>query len=201
MKNFIVSIFVKSILLIILIGIFIGVASLSSSTDNKKVLSELEKKESYWFLLHRKSNMEYLYKGVAGEKGESVLVRSFKVKVGAPGQSPTPLPKLLGKKYWVIIDKQSEENSETSPYFLTLNIPVSEEEPYGPIPYLECNGQCNWNIPGYFGLHGTGGNPAKLSKEDPGSSGCIRHLDEEITYLYNLLDPRKEEIRYYIEDI
>lgn len=60
------------------------------------------------------------------------------------------------------------------------------------------------NVTGYiriFGLHGTGGQPEKLSKDDPGSSGCIRHKDEDITYLYNLLDPQKEEIRYYVSEI
>lgn len=84
---------------------------------------------------------------------------------------------------------------------LTLNIPVSDTEPFGPEPYLECNGQCNWILPGAFGLHGSGGNPEKLSSTDPGSSGCIRHTDEDITYLYNILDHQKAEIRYYIKDI
>lgn len=60
--------------------------------------------------------------------------------------------------------------------------------------------QCNWNLPGNFGLHGTGGNPSKISPEDPGSSGCIRHSDEDITYLYEILEPEKGEIRYYIKD-
>ena len=79
--------------------------------------------------------------------------------------------------------------------------PVSEEEPFGPTPYIECDGQCNWILPGAFGLHGVNGNSEKLSEFDLGSSGCIRHSNEDITYLYNLLDPEKEEIRYYIEDI
>ena len=69
------------------------------------------------------------------------------------------------------------------------------------MPYTECNGQCNWILPGAFGLHGVNGDLSRLSIENPGSSGCIRHSDEDITYLYNNLDPQKEEIRYYIEDI
>lgn len=158
-------------------------------------------KEMYWFLLHRKSNTEELYYGLPNDKNQSKLIKNFIVKTGIPGEKPTPLPQLLGREYWKVIDKvEAFDNEETAPYFLTLDVPVSEEEPFGPTPYLECNGQCNWILPGYFGLHGTASNEVKLSKDDPGSSGCIRHKDEDITYLYQLLDPKKEEIRYYIQD-
>ena len=92
------------------------------------------------------------------------------------------------------------DNPETAPFFLTLDIPAPETEPYGPVPYEECGGQCYWVVPGAFGLHGVAGNPSKLSREDPGSSGCIRHSDEDITYLYSLLSPAKEKIRYYVVD-
>lgn len=48
-----------------------------------------------------------------------------------------------------MIDKvEAVDNPETAPYFLTLDIPVSDEEPFGPAPYLECDGQCNWVLPG-----------------------------------------------------
>jgi lipoprotein-anchoring transpeptidase ErfK/SrfK len=158
--------------------------------------------EGYWFLLHRKANREYFYYGIPGEKEKSTLLKIFVVKTGIPNERPTPLPQLLGRKYWIITNKESSsDNPETSPYFLTLDIPVNDEEPFGPTPYLECGGQCNWMLPGYFGLHGSGADPSKLSDENPGSSGCIRHTDEDITYLYNVLDPKKEEIRYYIEDV
>ena len=121
---------------------------------------------SHWLLLHRKSNIEYLYYGFAGEKTKSTLVKTFKVKSGIPGERPTPLPSLLGKKYWIITEKHEEtENPETAPYFLTLNVPVSDEEPFGPTPYLECNGQCNWILPGYFGLHGSGGDRRTRSRQ------------------------------------
>ncbi len=165
--------------------------------------------QAYWFELHRTSNIEYLYRGVPGEKTESTLIKTFTVKTGIPGERPTPLPELVGRKYWKIVAKQPEmENPETAPYFITLDVPAPSVEPYGPVPYLECldsptagaDGQCNWVTFGYFGLHGTGGNSSKLSVEDPGSSGCIRHSDEDITYLYNLLEPDKEEIRYYVFD-
>ena len=171
---------------------------------------ELQKKELYWFELQRSDNIENLYKGIPGDKAKSTHIRSFRVKSGIPGERPTPLPKLVGRDYWLVTDKQAQvDNPETAPYFLTLNIPVSDEEPFGPVPYEECGGlpastdsslggQCNWILPGAFGLHGSGGNLEKLSDFDPGSSGCIRHSDEEITYLYNLLNPEKEEIRYYI---
>lgn len=84
---------------------------------------------------------------------------------------------------------------------MSLDIPISEEAPFGPRPYLECDGQCNWELPGKFGLHGVGGDNRRLSMDDPGSSGCVRHKDEDIRYLYNLLDPGKSEIRYYVEDV
>ncbi len=102
----------------------------------------------------------------------------------------------------MIIDKVSaKDNPETAPYFLTLDVPVGEEEPFGPTPYLECDGQCNWKLPGYFGLHGVNGDNSRLSKDNLGSSGCIRHKDEDITFLYNILDPKNKEIRYYIDDV
>ena len=41
-------------------------------------------KESYWMLLHRKSNVEYLYKGIAGDKSKSYLIKTFLVKPGIP---------------------------------------------------------------------------------------------------------------------
>ena len=164
-------------------------------------LPQQKKEESFWLLLKRLSNKEYLYIGTAGNISKSKLIKSFTVKSGIPKERPTPLPYVLGKKYWIITEKHEEkDNPETAPYFLTLNIPVSGEEPFGPTPYLECNGQCNWILPGAFGLHGVNGNSEKLSKIDPGSSGCIRHSNKDITYLYNVLDPAKEEIRYYIED-
>lgn len=152
-------------------------------------------------MLNRKSNIEKLYRGVPGNENASTLLKTFVVKTGIPGERPTPLPQLLGKEYWTLVKKEVSDNPETAPYFLTLDVPTSDEEPYGPTPYLECNGQCNWITPGFFGLHGTAGHPEKLSSEDPGSSGCIRHRDEDITYLYNLLEPEKEGIRYYIQDI
>lgn len=169
------------------------------------LLNKQEKPESlpqkYWFVLHRKANKEELFQGVPGDKKKSKLVKTFTVKVGIPGERPTPLPKLLGKNYWLLIAKEEQkDNPETAPYFLKLNIPVPAEEPYGPAPYNECNGQqCHWILPGAFGLHGINGDPSRLSPENPGSSGCIRHKDEDITYLFNLLDPSKSEIRYYID--
>lgn len=159
-------------------------------------------KSSYWFVLHRTSNKEDLYRGTPGVKEKSKRIKTFDVKVGIPGQSPTPLPQLLGKEYWLITNKEdSSDNPETAPYFLTLNIDAPEGFPYGPMPYEECDGvQCDWGKPGYFGLHGVAGDMSKLSQEDPGSSGCIRHSDEDIVYLYNLLDPQNEEVRYYVEE-
>lgn len=160
------------------------------------------KQENYWFVLYRKSNTEELYKGIPGDKQNSQLIKTFTVKTGIPGERPTPLPQLMGRDYWVIIEKHEEkENPETAPYFITLDIPAPIDPPYGPVPYEECNGeQCDWVRPGYFGLHGVAGDPSRLSEEDLGSSGCIRHSDEDITYIYNLIDPHKEQIRYYVED-
>lgn len=173
----------------------------SQKQSDKKVLS-LQSQSAYWFLLHRKSNIEYLYSGTPGEPKKSTLVKAFLVKTGIPGERPTPLPHLVDREYWLITQKmETKENPETAPYFLTLDVPVTSIEPYGPRPYHECNGQCNWVLPGSFGLHGIAGNPHKLDKYDPGSSGCVRHSDEDITYLYNLLDPHRQEIRYYVADI
>ncbi len=139
-----------------------------------------------------------LYFGQAGNISASVLVRTFRVKTGVPGERPTPLPRLVGREYWIITGKyDAHQNPETSPYFIALDVPVSDELPFGPQPYLECGGQCNWEVPGEFGLHGVGGNATKLSSGDPGSSGCIRHSDEDITYLFNIVGGGE---KYYVLD-
>jgi lipoprotein-anchoring transpeptidase ErfK/SrfK len=152
----------------------------------------LQTRFSYWLLLYRKSNLEFLYYGLPGNYSNSYIIKIFKVKSGVPNERPTPLPGLLGREYWII--------NNFTPQFLALDIPVSDGPPYGPVSYRECNGQCNWSIPGSFGLHGVDGDMTKLSDDDPGSSGCVRHSDWDIAYLYNLLSPKKEEIRYYIEE-
>jgi len=165
---------------------------------------QVEKHEDkYWLLLHRKSNIEYLYQGVAGDESNSKLIKKFEVKSGVPGQKPTPLPKLLGREYFLITQKfETRDNPETSPYFLMFDIEVEDAPPYGPTPYLECGGsQCNWELSGPFGLHGVNGDLTRLSADNPGSSGCVRHRDEDIIFLFHLLDPDRDEIRYYIEDI
>lgn len=189
--------------LILLCIAFLGAGAYFYKGLGRKEISQQSAKNAYWFVLQRKSNKEYLYSGIPGEKEKSTLVKTFQVKAGIPNERPTPLPKILGKKYWLITDKiSSKDNPETAPYFLTLNIPAPSEEPFGPSPYKECNGtQCNWILPGAFGLHGINGDISRLSLDNPGSSGCIRHSDTDITYLYNVLDPNNEEIRYYIEDI
>lgn len=171
--------------------------------------SSVTREEKYWFILHRKSNTEELFFGTPGERDNSYKMKEFIVKTGIPGERPTPLPQLLGKDYWLLTEKvDSSENLETAPYFLKLNVPISDVEPYGPSPYAECNGgdpasrrdkQCNWQLPGEFGLHGVNGDESRLAVENPGSSGCIRHRDEDIIFLYHLLDTDKE-IRYYVED-
>lgn len=155
---------------------------------------------TYWFHLVRGENIEYLYRGIPGDAAKSQLVKTFQVKVGTPGESPTPLPGLVGKRYWTIIDKYSSaENPETAPYFLELDVPGWDTEPYGPTPYEECNGQCFWRLPGEFGLHGVNGDLTRLSEENIGSSGCVRHSDEDITYLYGIIKI-EDKVRYYVTE-
>ncbi|MDO8658255.1 MAG: L,D-transpeptidase [Candidatus Levybacteria bacterium] len=191
---------VLSVLIISLFFPLLFATYSNPSVKGRKI--QVAPKKSHWFVLHRKAGREFLYYGILGEANNSKLVRTFQVKPGIAGQSPTPLPKLLDRDYWLITKKESSaDNPETAPYFLTLNIPVTKDWPFGPAAYPECNGSCDWVLPGEFGLHGVNGNVSKLSKENRGSSGCVRHSDEDITFLFNLLNPEKEEIRYYIEDI
>ncbi len=191
----------KVLSILVIAAAFIFIIFLCKNLDGENIGLFRTQNKSHWFLLHRKSNREFLYYGVPGKVIESNLLRTFQVKTGAPGKKPTPLPHLFNREYWILIDKkESKDNPETAPYFLTLDIPYDTES-YGPIPYLECNGQCNWEIYGEFGLHGINADTTRLSKENPGSSGCIRHTDADITYLYNLLDPKQEQIRYYVKDI
>jgi hypothetical protein len=191
----------KILLFIGAILLLIGGVSLLFFPQEKRVVTHERSKDNYWFVLYRKSNKEELYRGIPGDKERSKLLKTFRVKSGIPGERPTPLPQLVGREYWLITKKESSaENPETAPYFITLDIPAPTEPPYGPVPYEECDGQCDWILPGAFGLHGVNGDISRLSDENPGSSGCVRHSDEDITYLYQLLDPQKSEIRYYIKD-
>lgn len=192
----------KKVLLLAVLLLALIVIDINFQQQQKSFGSQTPKiKPYYWFLLERKSNLEHLYFGLPGDKNKSQLVKTFNVKAGIPGEKPTPLPQLLGRKYWLIIDKlDSRDNPETAPYFLILDVPVTNEPPYGPYPYEECEKQCDWELPGWFGLHGTAGQPEKLSEQDPGSFGCVRHSDEDITYLYNLLEPKNNPVRYYIQD-
>jgi len=188
--------------LFLLMLFLLGGFSLFVNMNTDKSDTFVAAQSAYWLLLERKANTEYLYFGDNGKKETSIKVKTFKVKTGVLGEKPTPLPELLNRDYWLIINKEeSSDNPETAPYFLTLDVPVGEVAPFGPVPYIECEGQCDWEIPGYFGLHGVGGELSKLTAEDEGSSGCVRHSDEDITLLYNLLDPKRENIRYYIEDV
>lgn len=190
--------------------IVLGISLLGSIVVHKSISPKVveQKPALYWLKLARTSQIETLYKGIPGDVNNSQIVRVFQVKSGIVGKSPTPLPQIIGREYWKIIKKESSaENPDTAPYFLTLDVPSGAEWPYGPTPYTECrdpetgkNMQCDWVQPGYFGLHGIAGNEDKLSEQNLGSFGCIRHKDEDITYLYNLLDPDKEEIRYYIDE-
>ncbi|MFW5703936.1 MAG: L,D-transpeptidase [Patescibacteria group bacterium] len=199
------TIIVPLVIVILLLSCIVIVRN-TLTNDGSAVLgrnsdSTHQQDDIYWFILHRDDEQEYLYYGKPNNIAESKLIRSFSVKTGRPGERPTPLPHLVGRKFWRIIDKtEVSDNPETAPYFLTLDIPAPSEAPYGPEPYNECDGQCNWVAAGEFGLHGINGDPSRLTSEDPGSSGCIRHTDEDITFLYNLLDPANEEIRYYIVD-
>lgn len=182
------------------VGIIIGLLAgfIVQNLSLKEPIKEVEVNK-HWLMLHRKSNVELIYKGKPGDEKKSTLVRSFQVKTGMEGR-PTPLPQLYGREYWVITKKYATtENIETAPYFIELNIPHENETPFGPSPYLECNGQCNWELPGPFGLHGVNSDNSRLSLDNPGSSGCIRHTDSDITFLYNIINTR-EQVRYYIQD-
>lgn len=173
--------------------------------------------DSYWFLLERKSKRETLYQGTPADTAKSKVIRSFQVNPGWPGQTPTPLSTKLGNPYWIItqykINTTDEKKATLGPYFFSLNIPINNPgrnclvngvatDCQGPVPYLECpdmpGSQCYWPVPGDFGLHGIGNDASRLTNE--GSNGCIRHSNEDITYLYNLLSSYNPEVRYYIVD-
>ena len=191
----------KTLGLILVLLVLLLLVYFQQVNEKEPEVLSVQAEGKHWFLLHRKSNLEYLYFGEPGQEENSKLVKVFNVKTGIPGERPTPLPQLLGQEYWIITGKFEVDDPETAPYFLTLNVPMTEESPFGPEPYLECNGQCNWELPGAFGLHGNNGDPEKLAATNPGSSGCIRHSSEDITYLYNLLSPESSQVRYYIDDV
>ena len=202
---------IKNIIIIIGLILFFVVGVIAFTLFNQEKISELsivKPVQNYWFVLHRKSNIEEMFYGIPGSRESSKLVKTFKVKSGIPGERPTPLPELVGREYWLITKKESSvDNPETAPYFLTLDIPAPSEFPYGPVPYEECIDkttgepkQCDWILPGFFGLHGINGDPTRLEATNPGSSGCVRHSDEDIIYIYNILEPEMEVIRYYVYD-
>lgn len=172
----------------------------TSSTDQNA--------RGYWFQLHRsragKQPTEDLYHGVYGDALNSDHVMTSTVNPGIDGKSPTPRPDLLGKSYWVITKKEQNQGDAINlmgPDFLVLNIDYQNQY-NGPLGYNECgpsrNEQCFWPTPGEFGLHGTGDTSSRLT--DSGSSGCIRHSNDAITSIYNLLKNESGEIRYYISE-
>lgn len=187
-------------LLVIAVAVmFVFLHQSTKSKIRQTSRNEVVDMQAHWFLLNRKEHKEYFFYGMPGDRAKSDLLRTFEVKAGIAGEKPTPLPQLVGREYWTIVDKlDAHNNPDTAPYFLVLDVPGGDVAPYGPAPYLECDGQCNWEKPGYFGLHGTAGDPTKLAASVSGSSGCVRHRDEDIEFLYKLLDPKNEEIRYYV---
>src|SRR5688572_20408967 len=112
---------VLTLFTILIFLITLLIFQLLAQGNSKGVLS-VKQKYSYWLMLHRKSNVEFLYFGPSGEKSSSQLVKIFKVKSGIPNLKPTPLPKFLGRKYWLITAKSETFDSQTAPYFLTLDI-------------------------------------------------------------------------------
>lgn len=194
----------KRLLIVLLLGIMCAGAAFFAYTRFVQKMPPQSPKEAHWMLLHRKSNVEYLLYGIPGNREKSKTVRTFTVKAGVPGKKPTPLPQLVGRDYWLITHKlDAKDNEETAPYFLVLDVPIPSSPPFGPEPYKECEGgkQCDWEKPGYFGLHGINGDPSRLLPDNEGSSGCVRHKDEDITYLYKTLNPEKNPARYYIRDL
>ncbi len=168
-------------------------------TSRATTLSQ-ESTDTFWFSLYRASNIEVLYFGIPNDMYRSFPRGIYRVKTGIPNQRPTPLPQVTGRAYWKITSQYKTDNPETAPYFLELDVPVSDGPPYGPVRYPECGGACNWVLPGAFGLHGVGGDESKLDATNAGSSGCIRHTDRDITALYTLLHTYTGELRYYIAD-
>lgn len=167
--------------------------------------------DNYWFLLDRLNKKEYLFQGPVGVRDRKYLVREFTVLPGLSGQTPTPVPSKVTptREYWTfnsatLKSPVGDISNGGQPGFLKLDIPY-DNSLGGPVPYLECGpsgtSQCNWNTPGAFGLHGVDNNHPLT---DPGSSGCIRHNNTDIQYLYNLLsnvvNNNPNTIRYYIED-
>ena len=123
--------------ILIVIGVFIVLLSLGVLvvTQNMTLKSQqtevVKKQEQHWFILHRKSQKEDLYFGIPGDANKSKLVKTFTVKTGIPGERPTPLPKLMGREYWLLVEKHPEvDNPETAPYFMTLDVPAPSDPPY-----------------------------------------------------------------------
>lgn len=191
---------VPFLLLVIFVIVSFGTAYFWGNEQRDLSKYEVPRGE-YWLILNRTTNEEILYFGKPGSQQESLPLKKFKVKDGVSGKRPTPRPQLLGRDYWLVVDKyESLDNPETAPYFLQLDVPVTSDWPYGPVPYMECGGQCDWELPGYFGLHGVNGDNSRLSYENEGSSGCVRHSDEDIKFLFDNLDLSNGGVRYYVID-
>lgn len=177
----------------------------------------------YWFLMNRIGKYEILYKGEPGVISKSKVVKVSRVNPGSPGKEPTPLPQKVGsQKYWLTtagLITYRPENEDAyykfGPYFIPLNVPTSYRDPvcaneakakgevtedcYGP-KYEECGAsgaeQCNWLTAGQFAIHGNN----RLDEE--GSAGCVRHMNDDISEIYNLLKAENKLVgtRYYVID-
>ncbi len=175
---------------------------------------------TYWFLLNRQKRYEILYKGTPEKITQSQVVKISTINPGSPGDEPTPIPQKLGKKFWSLTgevrlhpqDSDPTGYEKFGPYFIVLDVPFKNQpdpscnnngttDCYGPVPYKECgpslDQQCNWHTPGEFAIHGND----KL--DPPGSAGCVRHSNTDITEIYDTLNNAKainSNTRYYAID-
>ena len=106
----------KMLLVLLLLLFFVGICFFFFYRSTSSPV--LESASDYWFVLHRKSQKEFLYKGIPGKLEKSKRIKTFTVKNGRSGERPTPLPQLVGREYWVLTKKASSDNPETAPYFL-----------------------------------------------------------------------------------
>ncbi|HRN70936.1 MAG TPA: hypothetical protein PLS49_07195, partial [Candidatus Woesebacteria bacterium] len=96
----------KIIFLSLLIGLIGSLVLIQHSKGKQgEVAGVQEPQAQYWFLLYRKSGVEKLYYGQPGNEEQSALMKTFTVKTGVSGKKPTPLPQLVGREYWVIVEK------------------------------------------------------------------------------------------------
>lgn len=129
-------------------------------------------------VVHKGAYRLDIYAGPPEEEGAWTYIRSFRVGLGAPGDSPTPTGSFVVKRNSKLINPHWV-NPKTGEKF-------DKDDPKNPIGerWIGLEGVGNDAVKTGYGIHGT---IEPSSVGDQKSMGCVRMLDTDVELVYELL--------------